>query len=123
MDIYIIQAKCIFSNYTDVFKVNADSATDAIEIWTNQQARIGITTEYRWPNPKACKLEHFRTDFVYTDNLPANMAKSGHNANDHEVVSMSELSSSERQEVLEYAQWERNFERNFKEDYPDGSPF
>ena len=35
MDTYIIQAKCIFSNYTDVFKVNADSATDAIEVGKN----------------------------------------------------------------------------------------
>lgn len=123
METYIVQARCHISQYTDVFTVQAESASDAVERWSKQQALIGITTEYRWPNPRACKLEHFNPTHVRVDNMPANMRASGNNTDGHEIVKFSELTKSERQEYLEWLQIERTFDRDFKREYADGVPF
>jgi len=123
METYIVQARCQFSGYTDIFKVQADSAGEAVEKWSRQQGKIGINTEYRWPNPRACKLEHFKSQHVYTDNLPVNLARSGNNSDDHEFVKFSELTKADRQDAIEWLSMERNFEKEFAEDYKDGIPF
>jgi hypothetical protein len=123
METYIVQARCHLSKYTDVFTIQAESASDAVERWSKQQAIIGINTEYRWPNPRACKLEHFNPTHVRMDNMPANMRASGNNQEGVEIVQFSELTHKERQEYLEWLEIERNFERDFKQDYADGVPF
>ena len=70
MQAYIITATDQFCGYKDAFKVTAESAEDAIAKWTKLQGKLGINVEYRWPNPVACKAEHFKPQFVHQDNMP-----------------------------------------------------
>jgi hypothetical protein len=124
METYIVTALDQLSGYTDVFKVRAESASHAVEVWSNQQSELGITTEYRWPNPRACKLEHFNPIHVRTDNMPANMRHSGNVHQEHPVVSFSDLTSKERQEYLEWIQIERNWDKEFADNIAEhGIPF
>jgi hypothetical protein len=66
----------MFSGYTDVFNVQADSAKDAVKKWTDDQFNIaGIMTDVRYGKVIACKLEHFKPGNVKADNAPVNTSK------------------------------------------------
>jgi len=112
MEAYIITARDTFSGYHDAFKVTAESASSAIEKWSKLQGKLGINTEYRWPNPVACKAEHFKPQFIHQDNMPVNMRHSGIEGDggsqyNHEVVQWHDLTRAEREDVLEWLAMER----------------
>ena len=126
METYIIQARCSFSGYTDVWRVVAEDAISAVQQWKKSISKLGQNAEYRYPKPIACKLEHFKVQHTYMDNLPVNMSHSGIDGDrigDHEIVAWSELTAAEQRDAKEWMQIEKNFEQEFKELYPDGAPF
>ena len=107
MQAYIITARDNFSGYHDAFKVTADSASSAINKWTKLQGKLGINTEYRWPNPVACKVEHFKPQILNPDNMPVNMRHSGIEGDggsgfNHEIVQWNDLTKAEKEDVLEW---------------------
>jgi hypothetical protein len=112
MQAYIITATDQFCGYKDAFKVTAESAKDAIAKWSKLQGKLGINVEYRWPNPVACKAEHFKPQFIYQDNMPVNMRHSGIEGDggseyNHEVVQWSDLTKAEKEDVLEWLAMEK----------------
>jgi hypothetical protein len=126
METYIVQARCSFSGYTDVWRVVAEDAIAAVEQWKKSISKLGQEPEYRYPKPIACKLEHFKVQHTYMDNLPVNIAHSGNSSDtngDHELVGWSELTAAEQKDAIEWMRIEKNFEKEFSELYPDGAPF
>ena len=101
MQEYIVQARCMFSGYTDVFKVQASNASSAVEKWSKDQFAIaGIITDVRYGKVIACKLEHFKPGNVRADNAPVNTAKMG-SGKGMEVKPLSHASKAERKEAQE----------------------
>ena len=101
MQEYIVQARCMFSGYTDVFKVQASNASSAVEKWSKDQFAIaGIMTEVRYGKVIACKLEHFKPGNVRADNAPVNTSKMGSGKGD-DVIPLSHASKAERKEAQE----------------------
>ena len=101
MQEYIVQARCMFSGYTDVFKVQASNASSAVEKWSKDQFAIaGIITDVRYGKVIACKLEHFKPGNVRADNAPVNTAKMG-SGKGMDVKPLSHASKAERKEAQE----------------------
>ena len=101
MQEYIVQARCMFSGYTDVFKVQASNASSAVEKWSKDQFAIaGIITDVRYGKVIACKLEHFKPGKVRADNAPVNTAKMG-SGKGMDVKPLSHASKAERKEAQE----------------------
>ena len=101
MQEYIVQARCMFSGYTDVFKVQASNASSAVEKWSKDQFAIaGIMTDVRYGKVIACKLEHFKPGNVRADNAPVNTAKMG-SGKGMDVKPLSHASKAERKEAQE----------------------
>ena len=101
MQEYIVQARCMFSGYTDVFKVQASNASSAVEKWSKDQFAIaGIMTDVRYGKVIACKLEHFKPGNVRADNAPVNTSKMGSGKGD-DVIPLSHASKAERKEAQE----------------------
>ena len=101
MQEYIVQARCMFSGYTDVFKVQASNASSAVEKWSKVQFAIaGIITDVRYGKVIACKLEHFKPGNVRADNAPVNTAKMG-SGKGMDVKPLSHASKAERKEAQE----------------------
>ena len=101
MQEYIVQARCMFSGYTDVFKVQASNASSAVEKWSKDQFAIaGIMTDFRYGKVIACKLEHFKPGNVRADNAPVNTSKMGSGKGD-DVIPLSHASKAERKEAQE----------------------
>ena len=100
MQEYIVQARCMFSGYTDVFNVQASNASSAVEKWSKDQFAIaGIMTEVRYGKVIACKLEHFKPGNVRADNAPVNTAKMGEKDRAMNVLPLSHASKAERKEA------------------------
>lgn len=119
---YMVQAKCMYSGYTDVFKVIADSAGDAVKKWSDDQFNIaGIMTDLRYAKVTACKLEHFKAGNVKADNIPCNTQKMGGGVDAHKPVQWSELSSQDKQDAIDFIKWDKEFDLN--KEYPEGVPF
>ena len=101
MQVYVVQARCMFSGYTDVFKVQASNASSAVEKWSKDQFAIaGIITDVRYGKVIACKLEHFKPGNVRADNAPVNTAKMG-SGKGMDVKPLSHASKAERKEAQE----------------------
>lgn len=101
MQEYVVQARCMFSGYTDVFKVQASNASSAVEKWSKDQFAIaGIMTDVRYGKVIACKLEHFKPGNVRADNAPVNTAKMG-SGKGMDVKPLSHASKAERKEAQE----------------------
>ena len=101
MQEYIVQARCMFSGYTDVFKVQASNASSSVEKWSKDQFAIaGIITDVRYGKVIACKLEHFKPGNVRADNAPVNTAKMG-SGKGMDVKPLSHASKAERKEAQE----------------------
>ena len=101
MQEYVVQARCMFSGYTDVFKVQASNASSAVEKWSKDQFAIaGIITDVRYGKVIACKLEHFKPGNVRADNAPVNTAKMG-SGKGMDVKPLSHASKAERKEAQE----------------------
>lgn len=101
MQQYIVQARCMFSGYTDVFNVQADSAKDAVKKWTDDQFNIaGIMTDVRYGKVIACKLEHFKPGNVKADNAPVNTSKMGDDDRAY-AIPYSQASKEEKKIVRE----------------------
>ena len=101
MQAYVVQARCMFSGYTDVFKVQASNASSAVEKWSKDQFAIaGIITDVRYGKVIACKLEHFKPGNVRADNAPVNTAKMG-SGKGMDVKPLSHASKAERKEAQE----------------------
>ena len=99
MQEYVVQARCMFSGYTDVFNVQASNASSAVEKWSKDQFAIaGIMTSVRYGKVIACKLEHFKPGNVRADNAPVNTAKMGNDKGDN-VIPLSHASKAERKEA------------------------
>ena len=48
MEKYIITAKCVFSKYTDVQIVEADSNDSALQMWKSLNGQLGINVATRY---------------------------------------------------------------------------
>jgi hypothetical protein len=113
MQQYIVQAKCLFSGYTDVASVQADSASDAVAKWSDQQFNIaGIQTDYRYGKVTACLVEHFKPGNVKADNIPVNLKHSTISDRDADIMPYSHASNADKKEakeILEDMQSEAKF--------------